>query len=729
MASLLPNYEYDIFISYRHNDNRTGGVTEFVEHLKAELAATIKEPLSIYFDTNPHDGLLENHDVDKSLERKLKCLIFIPIISQTYCDPKSFAWQHEFVPFNKLAKEDSLSRDVVLSNGNVASRILPVKIHELDAEDTAIIEQEIGGVLRAIEFIYKEPGVNRPLKITDKKEDNQNHTDYHNQVNKVANAIKEITSGIKSTNRDSNSFSDPQKEQTNKLRKVGLAHSRKKTMRWMAAVALAAIAVLAYFLLTFNKQLTTLEEIDKSIAVLPFVNISDDPDQEFFCDGLTEEIISQLSNVQNLTVISRSSSMSFKGTRKTLKEIANELNVNFILEGSIRRSNNNLLITAQLIDAKRDIHIWSNKFNGTLDDVFDIQEKVSRSIIDELKIKLTPGESLEISQRSFVNPEAYEYYLRAKPELFNWNEASILKAHQHLQNGLDLVGPNPILYGGMAYVYWSYANLGINASVNFEKSEEFIRKTFALDPDSPEAHMVQGLLFQTRYANQAEAIRSFNRVIEKRPYDSHVLTWLGLSYVFCGDMSEARSISNKLNRVDPLSTISKAMPHVINFYEGRFNDLSKQMLKIYEMEKENTFWKYFVSSCLLCEDKQEEAIQFIDSNLRPEKDAMNFLTYALKYATLNMKDSVIKIINNPVVNQTAKIDCQYSQFASAICARAGLYEESILWLENAINRGFTNYHFLSLDPSYHKLKNDPRFERLIKEAQIKWNEIDNLLHK
>lgn len=317
MASLFPGFEYDIFISYRHNDNRAGGVTEFVEHLKAELAATIKEPLSIYFDSNPHDGLLENHDVDKSLERKLNCLIFIPIISQTYCDPKSFAWQHEFVAFNKLAKEDSLGRDVLLSNGNVASRILPIKIHELDANDTAAIEAEIGGVLRAIEFIYKEPGVNRPLKVTDKKKENQNHTDYDNQVNKVANAIKEIISGIKSTGKSSNSFSAHRQEQTHEIRKVGLAHSRrKKKMSWIALVALAAITVLCYFLYTTNKHLPTIDDIDKSIAVLPFVNISDDPNQEFFCDGLTEEIISQLSNVQNLTVISRRSSMSFKGTRK-----------------------------------------------------------------------------------------------------------------------------------------------------------------------------------------------------------------------------------------------------------------------------------------------------------------------------------------------------------------------------------------------------------------------------
>ena len=159
MASLLPSFEYDIFISYRHKDNKCDHwVTEFVGALKTELDATLKEDISIYFDSNPTDGLLETHNVDKSLEGKLKCLIFIPIISQTYCDTKSFAWQHEFVAFNRIANEaaplslgkglgvKSLNRDIKLSNGNVASRILPIKIHDLDAQDKALIETELGSI-------------------------------------------------------------------------------------------------------------------------------------------------------------------------------------------------------------------------------------------------------------------------------------------------------------------------------------------------------------------------------------------------------------------------------------------------------------------------------------------------------------------------------------------------------------------------------------------------------
>src|SRR5512140_2242435 len=202
MASLIPGFEYDIFISYRQKDNKGDRwVSEFVEDLKIELESTFKEEISVYFDINPHDGLLETHDVDASLKEKLKCLVFIPIISQTYCDSKSFAWQHEFCAFNRLAKEEQFGRDIRLSSGNVASRILPVKINDLDPEDKSLLENELGGGLRGVEFIYKEAGVNRPLSPNDDAKENLNKTNYRNQINKVANAVKEIITAIKKHNQ------------------------------------------------------------------------------------------------------------------------------------------------------------------------------------------------------------------------------------------------------------------------------------------------------------------------------------------------------------------------------------------------------------------------------------------------------------------------------------------------------------------------------------------------
>src|SRR5664279_6559369 len=198
MASIVPGYEYDIFISYRQKDNKYDGwVTEFVDNLKRELEATFKEEISVYFDINLHDGLLETHDVDASLKEKLKCLIFIPIISRTYCDPKSFAWEHEFKAFIEQAIGDQFGMQVKLPNGNVANRVLPIQLYDLNAEDKALFEKELGGVLRAIYFIYKEPGVNRPLTPEDEEKKNLNNTRYRNQINKTANAIREIIAGLK----------------------------------------------------------------------------------------------------------------------------------------------------------------------------------------------------------------------------------------------------------------------------------------------------------------------------------------------------------------------------------------------------------------------------------------------------------------------------------------------------------------------------------------------------
>ena len=142
MASIIPGYEYDIFISYRQKDNRHDGwVTEFVGNLKGELESTFKDDVTVYFDINPHDGLLETNDVDASLKEKLKCLVFIPIISRTYCDPRSFAWEHEFKAFVDQASKDKFGLKIKLPNGNISNRVLPVRIHDLDPEDKELLEE------------------------------------------------------------------------------------------------------------------------------------------------------------------------------------------------------------------------------------------------------------------------------------------------------------------------------------------------------------------------------------------------------------------------------------------------------------------------------------------------------------------------------------------------------------------------------------------------------------
>lgn len=193
-VSIMPDYDYDIHISYRYNDNKYNGwVSEFVEKLSLELSATLKDRLTIFFDRNPEDQ--QQEDLSAS---KINSLIFIPIISQTYCDTSSPVWKNEFRIFQEEIRKDNLGSNIKLPNGNTVSRVIPVKIHEIDAEDVRLLESELSGCLRSIDFIYREEGVNRPLHPgDDEKLVNPLRPMYRNQINKLANAIKEIISGIK----------------------------------------------------------------------------------------------------------------------------------------------------------------------------------------------------------------------------------------------------------------------------------------------------------------------------------------------------------------------------------------------------------------------------------------------------------------------------------------------------------------------------------------------------
>jgi hypothetical protein len=198
MSSIIKGFTYDIFISYRQKDNKHNGwVTEFMNNLRNELGTIIKEDINIYSDINPGDGLLETHDVKASLEDKLRSLIFIPVLSRIYCDPLSYAWEHEFKAFIEMASNDRFGLKILLKNGNVASRVLPVKIYDLNDDDIRMVEQHLG-IIRSVDFIYRSKGVNRPLSPWDDDViKNTTQPFYRDQINKVANAIDEIISSLK----------------------------------------------------------------------------------------------------------------------------------------------------------------------------------------------------------------------------------------------------------------------------------------------------------------------------------------------------------------------------------------------------------------------------------------------------------------------------------------------------------------------------------------------------
>jgi Adenylate and Guanylate cyclase catalytic domain len=189
-SSIFPDFDHDIYISYRTNDNKYDGwVSEFAAKLDRELGAMLKDKLSIYFEKDPE----KSEDL-----KKIRSLIFIPIVSMTYCDTSSAVWKGEFKGFQELSKSDSIGSFVKLPSGNVASRVMPVKIHDIDSDDIKLLESELSGGLRSVDFIYREDGVNRPLRpVDDDKIPHAHGPLYRNQINKLANAIKDMITGIK----------------------------------------------------------------------------------------------------------------------------------------------------------------------------------------------------------------------------------------------------------------------------------------------------------------------------------------------------------------------------------------------------------------------------------------------------------------------------------------------------------------------------------------------------
>jgi TolB-like protein len=394
MASLIPGYEYDIFISYLQKDNKHDGwVSEFVDNLKGELESTFKEEIRVYFDINPHDGLLETHDVDESLKDKLKCLIFIPIISRTYCDPKSFAWEHEFKAFVELASQDQFGLKVKLSGGNVANRILPVRIHDLDREDIKLCESVLGSVLRGIEFIYKEPGVNKPLTSDDDAKKNINNTKYRIQINKVANAVREIITAM--------AQNIPQKEvaPTEVFKPISEPKKSNKTKIVIATSIVLALIALGYFLIPIFSKPT--KQLEKSIAVLPFKLLSEEPDKQYLADGMMDAITLHLSKIEDLRVMSRTSVEQYRGTTKTTRTIGKELDVAYLLEGSFQKYGDNAKLIVQLIKAGEESHVWGNEYNSKWSDVFSLQSQVAQKIANELNAAISPEEKQLINNTNY----------------------------------------------------------------------------------------------------------------------------------------------------------------------------------------------------------------------------------------------------------------------------------------------------------------------------------------
>lgn len=462
---------------------------------------------------------------------------------------------------------------------------------------------------------------------------------------------------------------------------------------------------------------------EKSIIVLPFENISPDPDQEYFSDGLTEEIITDLSHIHDLLVISRSSAMTFKGMKKKITEIAKEVNVRFVLEGSVRKAGNNLRITAQLIDGLNDSHIWAEKFSGALDDIFDIQEKVSRAITDALKIKLSPEDKKKLQERSIGNAFAYDRYLRAYAEIFSWSKDRISLGLKLMEEGIEITGPNAIIYAGIALAYFQLANIGIDLEENFRKSEEYVKKALEIDPYLAEAHFVYGNIYMA--SDPHKAIKHYNQAYNSKS-SPEIIQWFAWGCFLVGKSDLAISLVDQYLRLDPLNTVyHPAFKGLSHFMTGHFDLALPLLAEAYNLSAEASMWQLWKALVLLYNGKITETVEFLSNAVKePSEDSISGFLVFLKYALKGDAEKIRQVLTDELI-KLLQADCQFSWHMASIYSLIKERDKSLEWLENAVNRGFINYPMLNdYDPLLEDIRGEERFKKLMERTKLAWENFE-----
>ncbi len=713
MASIIPGYEYDIFISYRQKDNKGDRwVSEFVEALKTELESTFKEEISVYFDINPHDGLLETHDVDASLKDKLKCLVFIPIISQTYCDSKSFAWQHEFCAFNKLAKEDQFGKDIKLASGNVASRILPIKIHDLDPEDKTLLEDELGGVLRCIEFIYRSAGVNRPLRANeDHPQDNLNKTYYRDQINKVANAVKEIIKALERYN---------QKEGV-VPKEVVRAKSEKPKKLYLKTIIVSffilAVLVLGWFLIP--RLLKSFKSVEKSIAVLPFKNDSPNDSTTYFMDGVMEEILTNLQTVKDLRVISRTSVEQYRKQAKSIPEIAKELGVNYVAEGSGQKYGNTFRLNVQLIRASKESHLWAKSYEKEIKDVkdiFSIQSEIAQTIATQLEAVITPQEKFLIEKSHTTNLEAHDAYLKGEFYRKRWTKNDLETAMKYYNIALEKDPKYALAYNGIAWV-WAFSSEMAYVSSSEAQPKEYAALMTALKLDSTLAEVHCGLALYKNYtewdwkggeAEYQKAIRINPNYAEARALYSEFLLIVGRS------KEEMQKQIELALKIDPYDPQIKSLYAIDLLFQQQYNDAITVSHEAIKIDPTNSAGLTALMLSLHMAGRYDEALEQWKTNY---KEGYPGLVHAFDqgYAKAGYIGA-LSLEADTLVAQSKTANVSPADL-SWLYACSGNKERALDYLERGFEVHDMNVTLLKL-PIFDCLHNEPRYQALCKKMNL-----------
>jgi tetratricopeptide (TPR) repeat protein len=730
MASIIPGYEYDIFISYRQKDNKYDGwVTEFVDHLKRELEATFKEDISIYFDENPVDGLLEIHNVDKSLGKKLRSLIFIPVISQTYCDPKTFAWQNEFVAFSNMAKDDQLGIDITLASGNVCSRIIPIKIRELDASDTELIEKELGCRLRSIDFIFSSSGVNRPLKPDDNPDKNINKTYYRDQINKVANAAKEIIYSLHPEGKKRVTKTYQTRSQTDDVsfgKEHGSTKGTAKRKTGIIVTSVTSLLILIFALILLIPKLTLKKEsgpvnsrsIIRAIAVMPVANFTGNNELAWIAEMIQNDLTGQLQGISSLIVRPKQTTLQFRNSEESVQQIAEKLSVSNLIELAIKGTEENLRLEVSIVEAfPEEKYIWRSAFSQGFDRLSDTYNEIVKRILKEIDITATPREEKLLATDRKVNPEVRKACARG---LYNMNlltkegfEAGVKFYKEAI--ALDPADPEP--YIGLSL---GYSNAGHAAGTSEDAgalSKAYALKAIELDPQelSPslaDAHVVLATRYLYTEWDFPKSEFHLKKAIELNPSSSAAHYTFGWYLTLSNKMDQAIEEMKKAISIDPLDPICPGYLAWLYMWVGRYDEAISEADRTLLVNPDYPMGFYVKGLSLAKTGKYSEGIDILKNKCNIGTGFESGLGVA--YALAGEKEKSLQ-----VASEMEKMKITWNTWGLAnIYAALGDKEKAMYWTEQAYKGRHDFTPWFRYDSQLKILFDDPRFLDIIKKLNL-----------
>ncbi|MEP6617290.1 MAG: adenylate/guanylate cyclase domain-containing protein [Ginsengibacter sp.] len=456
----------------------------------------------------------------------------------------------------------------------------------------------------------------------------------------------------------------------------------------------------------------------KSVAVLPFINMSNDPDQEYFSDGLTEELISNLSKLKDMRVISRTTSMQYKATTKGMKIIGSETGANYIIEGSVRKNGNAIRITSQLIDASQDVHLWSDTFNGTIDDIFDMQEMVSSKIVEAFRLQLTHEEQKKLLKRYTENTEAYQLYLQGRYFWKQRNATGLTSAARHFQRALEKDPDYALAWAGLADTYSLMGEFtNISRRDLFPKQMAAVNRALQIDNKLGEAHISLAISLMLNEWDWHNSEKEFKLGIELNPNYATAHHWYAEWLMFMGRMEESFTEINIAVDLDPISQGIMKDKGIYYYYNREYSKAINMAMVTLELDPNFAPARRLLSLGYQGLGQMDESIsenekwrQLTGNKIKSDVALAQILASAgRKEETINL---LTTIINSNVLggNDYRGMALIYSSLDDK--------DTAFSWLQKSIDQHEESLCSLKIDPKIDPLRGDPRFNGLLKKIGL-----------